>query len=77
MIDYLMPPPSMLTGIVRIVDLGATFNSSLHGVVNASSVFGMIDGAALRNDWNMVGNDIRGSIIQYGQSWKEERSRSY
>ncbi len=55
--DFLFAPPSALSGIASVSDLGATmfmFNES--GSVQQADFF------ALRQDWLMIGNDMKAAV---------------
>jgi hypothetical protein len=60
--DYLFAMPKFITGMASAMDLGATltqFNTSRNGEE--------ADRKAIRNDWIVVGNDIRGVLIKMGK----------
>ena len=54
---YLFCVPSFLSGIARIFDLGATFNS-----YNKSDSPSEDDYKAIYSDWLMIGKDIENSM---------------
>ena len=53
--DFLYARPSFLSGMARVLDLGATLRE-----FNSSLIPEQADAIALRTDWAIIGNDIRG-----------------
>lgn len=54
--DYLVAKNSFFSGMSRVLDLGSTKNKKSY---NFSSSENQADYRAIRNDWNMVGQDMR------------------
>lgn len=59
---YLFSQPSFIEGMARTLDLGDTFDT-----YNESRDGREADYTALRNDWIMIGEDIKSAIQQYGK----------
>jgi len=59
---YLFAEPSFIEGIGRILDFGGNLQ-----IYNESKTAKKADTIAIVNDWRAVGNDVRSSIIEYGQ----------
>lgn len=57
--DFLVARNSFLSGAGRVLDLGSTRNKFSY---NQSPSTAIADKRALINDWNMVGQDLRGAI---------------
>ena len=64
--SYLFARGSFRTGIGRILDLGATFDS-----YNDSPSAALADATALYADWKTVGNDI-GAGLAEAAAWEDE-----
>lgn len=58
--SYLFSQPSLIEGIGRLFDWGATLN-----IYNSSDSAQEADYKALRSDWKATGDDIREAIVQY------------
>ncbi|HEY4500406.1 MAG TPA: hypothetical protein VJH25_01290 [Candidatus Paceibacterota bacterium] len=58
--------PSFTEGISRLLDLSGTLQE-----YNISKTEREADTKALKNDWYMVGNDLRSSIQNYEQELAE------
>lgn len=61
--------PSIVEGVGRIVDLGATMQK-----YNESKTEEEADVRALKNDWRAVGEDFRKSIANYEQKTSPSKS---
>jgi hypothetical protein len=60
---YLCSPPSIWSGIARILDFGSTFDT-----YNTTSTSEEADGIGLLSDWSMVGHDLWNSIHRFGNT---------
>jgi hypothetical protein len=67
-------PPSFMTGLAQVVDIGDTFHHWVVGVDPDGS-----DRLAIQNDWQVVGQDLEdaaGSFAEYESEWpKKTRPR--
>ena len=59
---FLFARPSFLSGIASVLDLGGNLQ-----IYNESKTTNEADGLAMKMDWLVVGDDIRGSIREYEQ----------
>ncbi len=64
--NHLFAEPSLIGGMARVVDLGATLQD-----YNYSRNTAEADTKALINDWFAIGDDIRHSLNQYERTRKE------
>lgn len=55
--DFLYARPSFLEGVARIFDFGGALNE-----YNVSSTGHEADTAAIRSDWEAIGQDMRAAI---------------
>lgn len=53
--------PSLIIGAASVLDMGATFN-----IYNMDQTVTQADGKAIAADWQMVGEDLRVALEQYG-----------
>ena len=60
MSDFLFARPTFISGIGAIIDLGGTME-----MFNESSSPEEADYLALKNDWCIVGNDIRSAMFKF------------
>ena len=58
--DFLFATPSMLGGISKMLDFGATSN-----IYNGSNTAAEADYRAIKSDWTAVGDDIRMALDEY------------
>lgn len=59
---YLFARPSLLSGIARTLDMGATFDSFNDSVDGHDA-----DALALAHDWQAVGDDLRAAALLWAQ----------
>lgn len=59
MTDFLFARPSFLSGMARVLDLGATFDT-----YNRSSTPAEADSIAIYNDFKAIGDDLRRALRQ-------------
>ena len=64
--SVLFARPSLIEGIARIVDIGTTMQ-----MYNTSKSENAADVQALKQDWQIVGNDLSFSIKNYEQGTKK------
>ncbi len=57
--SFLFATPSFLEGLARTLDLGATLDE-----YNSSITPEQADFLALKNDWQVIGNDLANAIEQ-------------
>ena len=55
--DFLFTRPSIMEGMMRVLDLGDTMTE-----FNRSLSDNQADALALRQDWNVVGDDLREAL---------------
>ena len=60
--SFLFARPSFLSGVASVLDLGGSLQ-----IYNESKTPSEADGLAMRMDWLVVGDDIRGSMRKYEQ----------
>jgi hypothetical protein len=65
--DFLVARPSFLSGVCRILDLGATFN-----VYNSSRTPDEADLRAVYADWKVVGDDIFRALDGYAEQHPDQ-----
>lgn len=58
--SILVARPTLLEGIARVMDIGNTLQA-----YNDSDSDQEADTKALKHDWRIVGDDLRGAISQY------------
>jgi hypothetical protein len=68
--QYLVPTPSLLRGIARVVDL---FGGLDHGVRRASTAPGNADFEAVMGDWQAVAGDMAEAFRETGERVDEAR----
>jgi hypothetical protein len=66
MTDFLFARPSFLSGMARVLDLGATFDT-----YNRSPTGKDADNIAIYNDFKAVGDDLRRALRQEMGKGKE------
>ena len=54
--------PSLLVGAASVLDMGATLN-----IYNMDKTIEQADSKAIASDWQMVGEDLRVALNQYGE----------
>lgn len=59
---FLFARPSFLSGVARVLDLGGSLQ-----IYNESKTPNEADRLAMKMDWLVVGDDIRGSMEEYEQ----------
>ena len=64
---FLFSNPSFLEGLARTIDLGATLDE-----YNASLTPEQADLIAIRNDWEVIGDDILFAIRNEGEKLNEK-----
>lgn len=65
--DFLYAKPSFLEGVARIFDFGGTLNG-----YNDSPTGEEADAAAIRSDWEAIGQDMHNAI----ESFEKEQANS-
>ncbi len=66
---FLFSVPSSLSGIARLLDLGATFTE-----YNISATEAEADARAMTADWLAVGDDLSQAIAVFGEQHPELKS---
>lgn len=59
---FLFARPSFLSGMARVLDLGATLDD-----YNTCLNDGQADSIALRSDWDAVGGDLRAAMGKFDE----------
>lgn len=65
--DFLYASPSFLEGIARIMDFANALNE-----YNSSLTPQEADAAAIRMDWEMVGQDFRSAVAEFETEHQEQ-----
>lgn len=65
--DFLYAKPSFLEGVARIFDFGGTLNG-----YNDSPTGEEADAAAIRSDWEAIGQDMRNAV----EAFEKEQANS-
>lgn len=60
--NYMKNMPDFKEGLSRILDLGSTINKNKFKIIQDDN---KADYEALRLDWKIVGDDIRGAIDEF------------
>lgn len=60
---HLFAGPSFIEGMARVLDMGATLQE-----YNTSNTDSEADAKALKNDWKMIGKDVKDAISKYEQT---------
>ena len=63
---FLFENPGFISGMSRVLDLGATLNE-----YNSAFIPGLADSLAIQSDWSIVGADLQNAINDYGKEKKE------
>ena len=60
--DFLVSKNSFFSGMGRVLDIGSSRNKFSYNESKSSEI---ADKRALINDWNMVGQDMRGAMYAF------------